>query len=110
MLQLTDEQLKSLQAIQLDMLLEIRRICEKHQIKYSLIGGTLLGALRHSGYIPWDDDADVGMLRAEYERFRQVCPEELDREILECAELSAALDERMGRLQRNLTAYIALQE
>lgn len=80
MIQLTNEQLKKLQGIQLDMLVEIKRICEKHDIKYSLIGGTLLGAIRHKGYIPWDDDADVGMLREDYERFRKIAEEELDSE------------------------------
>lgn len=80
MIQLTKGQLKRLQAIQLDMLIEVKRVCEKHNIKYSLIGGTLLGAIRHKGYIPWDDDADVGMLRTDYEKFRIICDEELDKE------------------------------
>ena len=79
MIHLTNDQLKRLQAIQIDMLLEVKKICEKHKIGYSLIGGTLLGAIRHKGYIPWDDDADVGMLREDYERFRIVCETELDK-------------------------------
>lgn len=80
MIYLTEEQLKRLHEIQMDMLLEVRRICTKYNIKYSLIGGTLLGAVRHKGYIPWDDDADVGMLREDYEKFRRVCESELDSE------------------------------
>lgn len=80
MVQLTDEHLRRLHKIQLDMLIEVRRICNKYDIKYSLIGGTLLGAVRHQGYIPWDDDADVGMLRKDYEKFRKVCQTELDSE------------------------------
>lgn len=78
MIQLTEEQLGKLHTIQLEMLLEVRRICERHCIRYSLIGGTLLGAVRHQGYIPWDDDADVGMLREDYEQFRKICKKELD--------------------------------
>lgn len=78
MIQLMDGELQRLQKIQLDMLLEVKRICDKNHIKYSLIGGTLLGAIRHKGYIPWDDDADVGMLRDDYEKFRVLCESELD--------------------------------
>lgn len=80
MIQLTEEELKRLQEIEFDMLLEIKRVCNKNNIKYSLIGGTLLGAIRHKGYIPWDDDADVGMLREDYEKFRMACEIDLDAE------------------------------
>lgn len=80
MIQLSDIELKKLHEIQIDMLIEVKRICEKYDIKYCLIGGTLLGAIRHKGYIPWDDDADVGMLRDDYEKFRKVCEKELNSE------------------------------
>lgn len=78
MIRLTEQQLIQLRKIQLEMLLEVKRICCKYNIKYSLIGGSLLGAIRHQGYIPWDDDADIGMLRKDYEKFRKVCKIELD--------------------------------
>ena len=78
MIQLDNIMLRKLQMIQLEMLVEVDRICKKCGIKYNIIAGTLLGAVRHGGYIPWDDDADVAMLRSEYEKFRKVCRKELD--------------------------------
>lgn len=59
-------------------LCEFDRICKKHNIKYFLGGGTLLGAVRHGGMIPWDDDMDVMMLRDDYEKFLCVVQEEID--------------------------------
>jgi len=59
------------------MLVELDRICKKHNIRYCIIAGTLLGAVRHKGFIPWDDDLDVAMTRGDYERFREVCKTEL---------------------------------
>ena len=61
--------------IQLEMLCEVDRICRKCNIHYNIIAGTLLGAVRHQGYIPWDDDADIALLRSEYERFKEACTE-----------------------------------
>ena len=70
--------LSTLRRIQLDMLREIDRICRRHGIRYFLSGGSMLGAVRHGGYIPWDDDIDVAMLREEYNRFKAVAPAELN--------------------------------
>lgn len=60
-----------LRTIQLDILQNVHDFCMKHDIKYTLAYGTLLGAVRHGGYIPWDDDIDIAMLRPDYERFMQ---------------------------------------
>ena len=70
--------LQTLRSIQKDMLREVDRICRKHGIRYFLSGGSMLGAARHGGYIPWDDDIDVGMLREEFVKFKAAAPSELD--------------------------------
>lgn len=62
---------------QLEIWQEIDRVCRKHNIKYQAIYGTLLGAVRHKGFIPWDDDLDLCMLRPEYNRFYEIVDDEL---------------------------------
>lgn len=76
----TNEELRKLQLLQLKILLEVDRICKKHTLPYFLVGGSALGAVRHKGFIPWDDDIDIGMLRENYEKFREICKSELTSE------------------------------
>lgn len=64
-----------MQLLQLGMMEEFDRVCRKHDIKYFISYGTLLGAVRHKGYIPWDDDGDICLLRNDYEKFREVAHE-----------------------------------
>jgi len=71
-----DGKRKKIWAIQLDLLKEFQRVCNSHSIKYMACGGTILGAVRHQGFIPWDDDIDVMMSRSEYDRFCQIAPSE----------------------------------
>lgn len=65
---LVNTSLKKIWAIELEMMLIFDRVCKKHNLKYFLMYGTLLGAIRHKGFIPWDDDVDIGMPRNDYEK------------------------------------------
>ena len=69
--------IKQAWAMSLDVLAEVDRICRKYNITYYADWGTFLGAVRHGGFIPWDDDLDICMKRDDYIRFRQVCDKEL---------------------------------
>jgi len=73
-----DSRLRKLQLIELEMLEYFDAICKKHNIPYYLIAGTALGAIRHEGFIPWDDDIDVALMRKDYKRFLKVAAEEYD--------------------------------
>lgn len=73
-----NEILRKVQLAQLDMAKEVKRICNKYNINYFMDSGTLLGAVRHRGFIPWDDDLDFGMLREDYEKFLKIATTELD--------------------------------
>lgn len=64
--------LRKLQLTELDILLDVDRFCKNHKIQYSIYSGTALGAVRHRGFIPWDDDIDIVMVRSEYDRFCQL--------------------------------------
>lgn len=69
--------IRPLQMVCLEILKEIDRVCEKHKILYWLEGGSMLGAVRHHGFIPWDDDLDIAMFRDDYNRFLKIAPQEL---------------------------------
>lgn len=72
------DKMKKIWNIELQMLDRVQEICKKHGLKYFIVHGTLLGAVRHKGFIPWDDDLDIGMLREDYDRFLKAAALELE--------------------------------
>ena len=105
--ELTPDQFRRMQLIQLDMLVEFDRVCRKNNIRYVLFGGSLLGAVRHKGYIPWDDDADIAMLREDYDLFKKHMGE-MDPEICFFQDHETDPDYRWGygKLRRTGTRYV----
>ena len=75
--QYTPEELTQLHQVLYEILEEIVRICDKHNIPYFVIGGTAIGALYDKAILPWDDDIDIGMKREDYNKFLQIASQEL---------------------------------
>lgn len=71
------EPIEKLHQIDLEIVKNVIKICEKYNLKYFMLGGTMLGAIRHGGFIPWDDDIDLGMPRKDYETFLEIAEKEL---------------------------------
>lgn len=107
---MSEDELRQIQAIQRELIWEVDRICKKCGIHYNMVGGTMLGAIRHKGYIPWDDDADIGFLRTEYEKFREACKKELNHEKYYMQDLRDTEGYRWGygKLRRKGTEFIRL--
>lgn len=107
---MTPEELRQVQLTEKEMLEEVDRICVKRGIHYNMVGGTMLGAIRHGGFIPWDDDADIAMLRDEYEKFVEACKTELDGDRFYFQDIHATDGYRWGygKLRRKGTAFIRL--
>lgn len=109
---LTANQLRNVQLLELEMLVEVDRICRKNKITYTLDGGTLLGAVRHKGFIPWDDDADIVFSRHEYARFYRACKKDLDTNRFFLQEYRTDPFYRWGyaKLRRKGTEYIRVNQ
>lgn len=99
--------LREVQLTQLSIAKEIKRICEKHNIDYFLDGGTMLGAVRHKGFIPWDDDMDIGMTRENYNRFIEVAKSELSEEyFLQTWETDQYYPMPFAKVRKNGTLFV----
>ena len=103
---LDDKTLKKLHDVQLEILDEFVRICEENNLQYFLVAGTLLGAVRHAGFIPWDDDVDVGMPRKDYDKFIQIAKKELDSKYyLDCLETNKDFYLPFAKIKKNGTIF-----
>lgn len=99
--------MKELWAVQLDLLCELDRVCKKHGLKYILDFGTLLGAIRHKGYIPWDDDLDVSMLREDYDKLMKIGPQEFKHPyFLQNQVTEKNYDDCVTKLRRSDTCFL----
>ena len=108
-MQLTQEELRKAQLLMLKILKEVHRICEENNIKYFLSDGTLIGAVRHNGFIPWDDDLDIGMLREEYEKFCKIAPEKLGEEfVLQTTETDPGYGLQFGKVMLKDTVWMEI--
>lgn len=102
---------KKIWGIQIEMLEELLRICGKHDIGVFAVCGTLLGAVRHQGFIPWDDDIDVGLLREDYEKLLKVANDEFEMPLV----LQTSLNEEhyfchVARLRNSNTTGIVVTD
>ena len=96
-----------LKKIELEMLKEFILICKRHSLKYYLLGGSCLGAVRHKGFIPWDDDIDVGMTLNDYERFLREAPAHLSSDyFLEWFGTEANTPFYFAKVKRNNTLFV----
>lgn len=105
------DQIKEIQQIELDLFKEFKRICDSYQLSYFAIGGTCIGAIRHKGFIPWDDDMDVAMPYSDYKKFQVIARRELkEGNSLYLPENHKQWNEIFMKLQNDNTTFIgALQ-
>src|SRR5690554_4415622 len=98
--------LKKLHNVQIEILNQIVKICNQNKLTYFLIGGTLLGAIRHKGFIPWDDDLDIAMPRKDYEKFLELCQGYLgDEYYLHCSKTDPKYWLPFAKVRKNNTIF-----
>lgn len=98
--------IRDIQKKMLNILIEIDRICKKHHIRYILDSGTMLGAVRHKGFIPWDDDADIIIPRDDYDRFITIAEKEMRAPyVFQCIENTKEYPYNFGKVFDTSTTY-----
>lgn len=108
---LAKNDLDGAQKVMLKLLNDFDRLCREHQLKYWLDSGTLLGAVRHGGFIPWDDDIDVCMPREDYETFKKIANDYLPQDVfLQTGELDKGTKWRFLKLRDKYSTYIQKSE
>ncbi len=100
-----NETLNKLHQVEIEILDEFVRICDKYHLTFSLFAGTLLGAVRHKGFIPWDDDIDVCMMREDYEKFIKIAKDELKKEYYLDSMESSNSYLAFGKIRKNGTIF-----
>ena len=106
-----NDSLRKAQLIENDLLKKFREICQAEGMPYYLLGGTALGARRHKGFIPWDDDIDVGLVREDYDRFLSVAPKYLEEDqIIEHYSLDESYQDYTMKLSRAKVSFLTQRE
>ncbi len=104
------EELRRLQLTQLEILKVVDSFCRRHKIHYSLYAGSLLGAVRHKGFIPWDDDLDIFMTRHEYNRFIGLWMQEKpEGYLIQNKELSPSFTQSFTKIRKDHTAFLQFE-
>jgi lipopolysaccharide cholinephosphotransferase len=102
-----DINIRAVQKVELEILLEFDGVCKENNIKYHLFAGTLLGAIRHNGFIPWDDDIDVCMLRGDFEKFLTIGQECLGKDyFLQTYETDKNYINQFAKIRKNNTIFL----
>lgn len=100
-------EIKDVQRVELDILIKVARLCEERGFTYFIESGTALGAVRHGGFIPWDDDIDIGMPRQDYEKFLDIAQEELgDEYFVQTRKTDPNAPFSFAKVRKNGTTFI----
>lgn len=100
-------ELNNLQLLQLNIAKDVAEVCRKNDIPYFMCGGTMLGAIRHKGFIPWDDDMDFGMTRDNYEKFLEIAQKELgDKYFVQTWDTDPGYGSPFAKIRLNGTEFV----